>query len=314
MLAKHEVSIKTAKDLAALMEKVKGRIEKAKAPKQPKPSNPSSETDASGQPEAKKRKDMSEEEKRDFDTYLAEIKIKRQELIEKRSARHFRKQQLAKRRTAASQERMRIISQLAKNTKKEDNFGMNDDDWDVYKKIRKDTGDSDSEEEQEKLAEFESILRENDLLDQEIEDEISRDSPEWYQLHLSTERIRVPEIFFQPSIVGCDQAGISEALDFILNKYDSQTSGELAANVFVTGAPARLPGLVDRIASDLVSNRPFGSVSNVRVAAHPTMDAFRGMQAFAQDHLDHQDFWISKAEYEESGLNIFKRHSCSNVV
>ena len=27
---------------------------------------------------------------------------------------------------------------------------MNDDDWDVYKKIRKDTGDSDSEEEQEK--------------------------------------------------------------------------------------------------------------------------------------------------------------------
>lgn len=32
-------------------------------------------------------------------------------------------------RTAASQERMRIISQLAKNTKKDDTFGMNDDDW-----------------------------------------------------------------------------------------------------------------------------------------------------------------------------------------
>ena len=30
-----------------------------------------------------------------------------------------------------------MISQLAKNTKKEDNFGMNDDDWDVYKKISK---------------------------------------------------------------------------------------------------------------------------------------------------------------------------------
>ena len=48
-----------------------------------------------------------------------------------------RKQQLARRRTAASQQRMKIISQLAKNTKKEDDFGRNDDDWDVYKIIRK---------------------------------------------------------------------------------------------------------------------------------------------------------------------------------
>ncbi len=35
------------------------------------------------------------------------------------------------------QERMRMISQLAKNTKKEDNFGMRDEDWEVYKKISK---------------------------------------------------------------------------------------------------------------------------------------------------------------------------------
>ena len=32
---------------------------------------------------------------------------------------------------------MKIISQLAKQNKKEDDFGRNDDDWDVYKIIRK---------------------------------------------------------------------------------------------------------------------------------------------------------------------------------
>lgn len=47
------------------------------------------------------------------------------------------RQEMAKRRTAASQERMRIISQLAKREKKEDNFGMRDEDWDVYKAINK---------------------------------------------------------------------------------------------------------------------------------------------------------------------------------
>ena len=64
----------------------------------------------------------------------------RQELLERRSARHLRRQQLARRRTAASQERMKIITQLAaakSKSKKDDDFGRNDDDWDVYKVIRK---------------------------------------------------------------------------------------------------------------------------------------------------------------------------------
>ena len=49
-----------------------------------------------------------------------------------------------------------MISQLAKVNKKEDTFGMNDDDWDVYNTVRKDQGDSDSEEEQQKLTEYEA--------------------------------------------------------------------------------------------------------------------------------------------------------------
>ena len=72
-------------------------------------------SDVDVEPEVKRRReDMNEDEKRDFDDWIKEIKTKRQELIDKRSARHLRKQQLSKRRTAASQERMRMISQLAK--------------------------------------------------------------------------------------------------------------------------------------------------------------------------------------------------------
>ena len=95
---------------------------------------------------------------------------------------------------------MRVISQLAKNTKKEDDFGRNDDDWDVYKIIRKDQGESDSEEEQVRLAELDTLLKENDPEFRLPEDdEIRHDSPEWYQLHLATETIRTPEILFQVS-------------------------------------------------------------------------------------------------------------------
>lgn len=58
--------------------------------------------------------------------------------MEKRTARHQKRQDMAKRRTVAAQERMRIISELArKDNKKDDNFGMRDEDWDVYKAIRR---------------------------------------------------------------------------------------------------------------------------------------------------------------------------------
>jgi actin-related protein 5 len=57
--------------------------------------------------------------------------------LERRNARRQRRQDMAKRRTAAAQERMRLISQLARKEKRDDNFGMRDEDWDVYKVINK---------------------------------------------------------------------------------------------------------------------------------------------------------------------------------
>lgn len=40
-----------------------------------------------------------------------------------------------------------------------------------------------------------------------------------HQLHLNIERIRVPEVWFQPSIVGLDTAGVGEVVGWILNGF-----------------------------------------------------------------------------------------------
>lgn len=95
------------------------------------------------------------------DEWVEEVKRKRTEIHEKKQSRYKRRQDLAKRRTAAAQERMRIISHLAKKEKGTDDFGMRDEDWDVYKVISREN-DSDSEAENEKLIEFEDILRHYD--------------------------------------------------------------------------------------------------------------------------------------------------------
>lgn len=97
-----------------------------------------------------------------IDEWIAQVKQNRLTIIEKKQNRKQRKQDLAKRRTAAAQERMRLISQLARREKGTDDFGMRDEDWDVYKTINKETGDSDSEVENEKLIGYEEILRQHD--------------------------------------------------------------------------------------------------------------------------------------------------------
>ena len=79
-----------------------------------------------------------------------------------------------------------------------------------------------------------------------------------------------------------------------------------------SGAAAKLPGLLDRIRIDLISNRPFKSNSDVTCAQEPTLDAFRGMQKFANDFIDDDSIWITKSEYEEKGGELMKIHSCSN--
>lgn len=117
--------------------------------------------------------------------WIIDVRQKRAALIERRNLRKQRKQDLAKRRTVAAQERMRIISQLARKEKGDDDFGMRDEDWDVYKTISKD-GDSDSDTENEKLIGFEEILRHHDPTYEGPAQIVSECTAESYQVKTQT--------------------------------------------------------------------------------------------------------------------------------
>ena len=53
------------------------------------------------------------------------------------------------------------------------------------------------------------------------------DLAEYYQLHLGVERIRTPEVMFQPSLIGLQHAGLAETLEYVLSKYDSKMQDRL---------------------------------------------------------------------------------------
>ena len=300
-----KLGISDVRQLETQIEKIKLKIDKAKEAKLKAEQGIREEKI---EPEIKKkREDMDENEKVEFDSWISDIRQKFTVLKDKKHARWQKRQQMAKRRTAASQERMRIISQLAKHTKKEDTFGLNDDDWEVYKQISMDGGDSDSEEETLQCAQYEALLKEHDPQD----DEVSKDNPEWHQIHLATEVIRTPEILFQPSIIGHDQAGLGELIEFVLGKFDCETAERLANNVLLTGGLANLRGLRERVEAELRCIRPFKSTFRVVQSAHPSLDAWRGAAAFVQSEEDLKCF-LSQEKYYECGEGYLEEHGYSN--
>jgi actin-related protein 5 len=77
-------------------------------------------------------------------------------------------------------------------------------------------------------------------------------------------------------------------------------------NVFLTGTPARIPGLSDRLHATLRPILPPEMPLQIVCAADPSLDAWRGMAAFAQTE-EFARVGVTKAEYEEWGGERVRR-------
>ncbi|XP_037089442.1 actin-related protein 5-like [Pollicipes pollicipes] len=200
--------------------------------------------------------DAVRDRKRNAQARMLEMHRKKRQAMVADDERKLARLRQSPHRTAASQQRMRIISQLAQRDTKEDTFGQRDEDWDLYKTINTEGGDSDSEADTEELAELEGRLRQL-APDLPRRQQPAGSSAELHQIELTTEALQTPEVLFQPSLLGMSQAGLAETVQFVLNKQPAAEQQRLADNVFITGGLARLPGFQARMERELRQMRPF---------------------------------------------------------
>lgn len=158
--AMHENQIESLEDLEKQIATLSSKIEKTKQ-KMAMQMELANTSNAPVTPVVAEVKIPQPPQGMDVEEWIIDVKRKRNHVLDRRTARKKRRRDLAKRHTAAAQERMRIISQLAKKDKGVDDFGMRDEDWEVYKTISKDDN-SDSDVENEKLLGYEMILRHHD--------------------------------------------------------------------------------------------------------------------------------------------------------
>lgn len=239
-----------------------------------------------------------------------------------------------------------------------DTFGANDDDWSVYREINNTKLEEQQEEDQKRITALEEELlkfdpdfhyedtfaasqtfdwknlvlhkfihgpRQSISISMQAEGKTPEEiasHPEIikrsHQMHLNIERIRVPEVLFQPSMAGLDQAGLIELLgDLVLKRFDGNflsggQSYSLIQDIFITGGLARLPNFSDRVFNDLQALIPTGSPLKVRLAQDPRLDAWKGMSKWANTEESKASF-VTKKEYEEYGSEYIKEHGLGNV-
>ncbi|KAF2500552.1 putative chromatin remodeling complex subunit [Lophium mytilinum] len=287
-----------------------------------------------------------DDERRETDPegWIEERRVARQAIIQKIKDRERIKSDLGNRKSLANQMRMKSIANLASDTpaKKrrrggdEDTFGADDNDWGVYRQIATGEG-SDDEEEEDLTANLKAIEAQLIKHDPNFTEDSTREAQqdwtksmahafahgpapydpesqrEMHQIHLNVERIRVPEIVFQPSIAGLEQVGLVEIATGILNERLAESQRkDVLKDVFLTGGNTLFKGFEERLRTELLAVLPHEAPFTVRKAKEPVLDAWRGAAKWASSANAKQSF-VTREEFHEKGGDYLKEHDLGNA-
>ena len=212
----------------------------------------------------------------------------------------------------------------------DDNFGANDEDWGVYRTVA--IGEQSEDEEEEDLdAEMKNV--ETQLLKYDpnfSESKTLAAQKDWskslmhaflrgprpfdaesqqetHQLHLNVERIRVPEVVFQPAIAGLDQAGIVDIVADMINHGIGipKDRPDILKDIFLTGGNTSFPGFEERLGKELRAVLPIEASMRIRRATDPLLDAWKGAAQWSTEPTFKQNL-TTREEYLEKGPEYMK--------
>jgi actin-related protein 2 len=142
--------------------------------------------------------------------------------------------------------------------------------------------------------------------------------PDGRTIKLSAERFEAPEALFNPQLVDVESVGMAELVFNCINSADIDTRSEFYKHIVLSGGSTMYPGLPSRMENEikelylqrvLKGDSSKLSKFKLRVMYPPRRKhmVFVGGAVLADIMKDKPDFWISKAEYEEKGLDCLKK-------
>jgi actin-related protein 5 len=254
---------------------------------------------------------------RDPESYLVNLYRRKKEIIDRLEKYKAARRDISNRSSKAIRGRLMVLAELSscnegKTQDIVDDFGMKDEDWEVYRGISRNNLSEDEEEDQQQLQEVEAQIIENDPNYYNYTEDISKKL--FYSSNnicLGVDQFRGAEILFEPYLIGLDYAGITEIILSIFKTMNNEEKRKLAGNIFLTGGFTKTKFLKERIYKDLRANLDCDIEININLADNPELDAWKGAKDFYNKE-ENKKFYITKEEYREYGYDYFLENSCSN--
>lgn len=126
------------------------------------------------------------------------------------------------------------------------------------------------------------------------------------QLVLKEERIRCPELLFQPMLFGKDIDGIHKFTHDCIIKCDTDIRRDLFKNIVLAGGCTMFEGMKDRMKKEIQALAPSPMGPEVEAPADRKYSCWLGGAILSL--IDKfEPMWITKKEYEEYGKSIVHR-------
>jgi actin-related protein len=130
--------------------------------------------------------------------------------------------------------------------------------------------------------------------------------PDGSVLTIGAERIKCPEVLFQPAFIGKEDGGIHQKTFDSIQKCDIDVRRDMYANTILSGGTTMFPGIGERMTKELTALAP--ATMKVKVVAPPERKYSVWIGGSVVSSLStFQQMWITKGEYDEQGPTIVHR-------
>lgn len=142
--------------------------------------------------------------------------------------------------------------------------------------------------------------------------------PDGRVIKLDRERYQAPEILFDPEKCDVEQPGIARMLFNMINEADIDLRAAFYKHIVLSGGSTMYPGLPSRMEKDmkelylkhvLKGNKKNMSKFKLRIEDPPRRKhmVFLGGSVLADIMKDRDEFWITKAEWDDEGERIIEK-------
>jgi actin-related protein 2 len=134
-------------------------------------------------------------------------------------------------------------------------------------------------------------------------------------ISLGRERFEASEALFQPKLVDCEKSGLADIIFETIQEAEIDCRVDLYQNIILSGGTSLLPGIRERLEQDL-NLRYTRDILNgdetrsrswkLQVQAPNSREylVFEGAALFADLICNDRNFWVTKADYKEHGVQL----------